>query len=254
MCNKWIYCLRFCLLSCVLSLLPAVMVAHETPTGFRLEMIVYEQPKKESFGNIQPNKYVHFVNKASSDTPYLPKNAYEDTHTSAPMQRIKQQLKRRGLSYNAKSWIVGLEKQQATTLPLSMQLQAQTDAQSNSEGDTQGNFTKVFGHLLLTNNHYVDIDSHLVFEVHDQGNITLFDAMDHQRHLKLDRIQYLDHETLGIVVRVSHAPYTPKISQETLNVENTDATSLNAHMLRSVATQEQVGADTQATYSQSTEQ
>ena len=224
-------------------MLPAVTVAQETPTGFRLEMIVYEQPKKDGFGNMQPNKYAHFVNKSPSDTPYLPKNAYVDTHTSAPMQRIKQQLKRRGLSYNATSWIVGLEKQQAATLPLSMRLHAQTDAQDTSEDETAGTFTKVFGHLLLTNNHYVDIDSRLVFEVHDQGNITLFDAMDHQRHLKLDRIQYLDHETLGIVVRVSHAPYTPKTPKET--VASDDATASTTHLVTSVSEQAQTALDTQ---------
>ena len=216
-----------------------------TDKAYRIELLVYQQPEGQVFGNVQPSKYLKFVNQSADESLLPAEKAYSDQTASSSMRRIMSELHSRNVLHLHRSWIIRLDPSEKITLPLNQtitQTAGDTDAQDATtqhesskavslstllpqphveDGGSLIDGIRLNGSLTLVRNHYMDMSSHITFEIVKQGHVYSFDHSDHTRHLKLDKTQYLDNESLGMLIKVTLAEFNPPVHK--LEQEREDA-------------------------------
>ena len=188
----------------------------ETKRSYRVELLAYQQPTDAAFGNVQPSKYKHLVDKP--DLPILDNHrGYVDTTHTKSLATIANRLSNDLIANQLFSWVVQLQPQESIALPLTSKvLQGGNDLESTVNG------FNIRGSLLVSRNQYIDIASEQTLEILREGQVFQFDHTSHNRHLKLDKMHYLDNEYVGILVKVSLADFTPP---EVTPVSTTDSTT-----------------------------
>lgn len=171
--------------------------------AFHLELIVYQQPEIKAFGSIQPAKYLNFIQPQSKIATQLPSHiAYEDSRISPTFKKITEQLARKSIPFATKSYVIRLDKQQSTTVPLELSVSTPIDPEKPSN-----DHILLQGALTMANNLYLDVTSQLCLSQYRGDHIAFFDHIGYTRHLKIDKTQYLDNEAVGILLRVSHTNF-----------------------------------------------
>ena len=168
--------------------------------GYRIELIIYRQPDNHTFGNIQTSKYLHFL--SSQGTQIDPTVAYTDNQQpSTSISSILAGLKSHSLPFINRAWVVQLNK-----TPIGIPI----DATISDDDDLTASLTNgisLHGDLKFSHNLYVDLAANIQFEQLVSGNVVLFDECVEKRHLKLNKLYYLDNETIGLVLRVSQTEF-----------------------------------------------
>ena len=173
-----------------------------TDKGYRIELLIYQQPENDKFGNIQSSKYQNFLQSGQSLSQLDSTVAYTDRQDSSKsISSIISGLKRHSLPFIKKAWIVKLNRK-PVKIPIDESI---TDA--DRPADALVNGISLHGALEFSNNLYVDLAANIQFEQLVSGNVVLFDECIEKRHLKLNKLYYLDNETIGIVLRVSQTDF-----------------------------------------------
>ena len=195
---------RFVKFIFLLTLLSAYAEKNDLQNkAFLLELIVYQQPETKSFGNIQPSKYLKFIEPKSQSASPLPNDFVFESNQSSPLfKEIAEQLTRKSVPYTVKSYMIKLDKQQSITLPLDLNIGTPADPEKPSD-----DHILLQGTLSVSNRLYLDITSQLSLSQYRGNHVALFDYAEHTRHLKLDKIQYLDSELVGIILRASYTNF-----------------------------------------------
>ncbi|MEC8882474.1 MAG: hypothetical protein VX737_04255 [Pseudomonadota bacterium] len=179
-----------------------------TDKGYRIELIIYQQPDNDKFGNIQSSKYLNFLNSkhmaTDSEATYIDKQ-----NPSKSISSIESGLKRHSLPFIKRAWVAKLSRN-AIKIPINETI---SDDHSPDTSLTDG--ISLNGNLKFSHNLYVDLAANIQFEKLVSGNVVLFDECVEKRHLKLNKLYYLDNETIGLVLRISQSDFIPPIEQHT---------------------------------------
>ena len=168
--------------------------------GYRIELIIYQQPDNDKFGSIQTSKYLNFLN--SKHTEFDSEVAYIDNQNpSQSISSIISGLEKHSLPFVKRSWVAKLSR-----TPIKLPID-ESISDDHSPAISLKNRIYLHGDLKFSHNLYVDLVANIQFEKLISGNVVLFDECVEKRHLKLNKLYYLDNETIGLVLRISQTDF-----------------------------------------------
>ena len=168
------------------------LITHAKPVHF--EMIIYQQPNDKRYGSIQIEKYQSLLEQ--SEQQFNPDGEItaelsESVPHSKSIREISKNLSAKSVPYLVKSWVIELNKNE----------KAKRSVHASLSKDNMPISTRVHGEITLTSNLYLDLESQLSLEIKDGETIIDYDHATHRRHLKYNKMQYLDNEMIGIIVK-----------------------------------------------------
>ncbi|GEM_PF-4753416 len=168
------------------------LITHAKPIHF--EMIIYQQPNDKRYGSIQIEKYQSLLEQPEQQLNpdgEITAELSESVPHSRSIREISKNLSEKSVPYVVKSWVIELNKNE----------KAKRSVHANLNKEHRPISTRVHGEITLTSNLYLDLESQLSLEIKDGETIIDYDHATHRRHLKYDRMQYLDNEMIGIIVK-----------------------------------------------------
>ena len=194
---------------------PFALALDPTLTPVSLEFIVFSQPhaQKPFHSNMDPDKYLTYLSHPHRDDYHYPTPQIDHLEESidlsadhTAMTEVIRHLRRHGYHFVHKRWAIMLDPKTSNSWDIDTVLPA---AKIQSADGLLSYHLR--GKVILQHNHYFDLTTDITIEpTYSDGQIPNIDHQTEYRRLKSKQLHYLDHERIGILVKITPMPDTKK--------------------------------------------